>query len=144
MTAGIPYLRKRRRCLALAILPVLVLRALIPFGFMPVASGGTLSIEFCPGEGTLPPGIVVHGAHAAHLAHAHHGAHHPGLPGEPADSHHAPCLFALSAAPALTPAAGAPTVLPPAATPLAATPTSRVSIPAIVRAQSPRGPPLIV
>jgi hypothetical protein len=140
VTAGISYLPGRRRRLAWALVPVLVLRALIPFGFMPVASDGSLSIEFCPGEGTLPPGVSAAAPHAGHLAH-HHAHHSGGDPTAPAGDHHAPCLFALSASPAFAPATAAPAITPPAATPLAEAPPTPLFLPAIVRAQSPRGPP---
>ncbi|HET7755695.1 MAG TPA: DUF2946 family protein [Steroidobacteraceae bacterium] len=140
MSAGLPCLRSRRRRLAWALLPVLALRALIPFGFMPGASDGVLGIEFCPGEGKLPPGISGAAPDAGHLAH-HHGHHGTGDPGLPSGAHHAPCLFALSASPAFAPAVAAPAIVPAAATPLAEAPASRLFLPAIIRAQSPRGPP---
>lgn len=142
VTEGIPYLRKRRRWIAWLVLPVLVLRALIPFGFMPVASDGTLSIEFCPGEGTLPPGITAVALGSGH--HAHHHAHHPGSdPAAPDGTHHAPCLFALSASPAFAPAVALPALDAPPATAFVAASSSRVFLPAILRAQSPRGPPFL-
>jgi len=127
--------------LALLVLPVLVLRALVPVGFMPVVvSGGSLSIEFCPGQGTLPPGIDAGALHAGHLAH-HHAHHSGGDPSRPTDAHHAPCLFSLSASPAFAAAVALPAADPAAATVFGAPPPSRVFLPAIVRAQSPRGPP---
>lgn len=119
---------------------MLVLRALIPFGFMPVASSGSLGIEFCPGEGTLPPGISAHALHAGHLAH-HHVHTGGGDPSQPSGEHHAPCLFALSASPAFAPVIMLPAPDPAAATAFTAPQTVRVFLPAIVRAQTPRGPP---
>jgi hypothetical protein len=140
VTAGIPYLSRRRRRLTWLMVPVLVLRALIPFGFMPVASSGSLSIEFCPGQGTLPPGISAGALHAGHLAHHH--SHHPGGdPTLPSGAHHAPCLFALSASPAFAPAIALLGPDPAAATAFATPAPARVFLPAIVRAQTPRGPP---
>lgn len=141
MKAGFPYrltTRRRTALLALILLPALALRALIPVGFMPVIDGTGIHIGFCPGE-AQPPGALGAALAAGHLAHHHHdgGANH----GAPASASHPPCLFALSASPAFTPAAPAVAPLPPAASALAAELTSRASVPAIVRAQSPRGPP---
>ena len=54
---------------ALALTAALVLRALMPLGYMPAAPGSGLLFELCPDQ--LPPGIsMAHGA-----AHHHHGAH---------------------------------------------------------------------
>jgi hypothetical protein len=113
---------------------VLVLRALIPVGFMPVSDRGGLYIDFCPGE-AQPPGALA----AQPLAHHHHhgGADH----GTPAPASHAPCLFALSASPAFAPAVAMAALMPPAATPRAESPARAVFVPAIVRAQTPRAPP---
>lgn len=113
--------RRTRRLLAL-VLPLLVLRALIPAGFMPIAEGGGLIIGLCPGAAGMPPG------------HAHHGGHPHGEP-------HAPCLFAASAAPAFSPLALA---LPPASAVAlrAALPALNAPcLPSILRSQTPRGPP---
>ena len=138
MRQGVPQwfsARRRKLLLALLVLPVLVLRALVPVGFMPVSERGGFHIDFCPGE-AQPPGALA----AQPLAHHHHhgGADH-GAPSSPAS--HAPCLFALSASPAFAPAVAAAPLIPPAATPLAESPVSREFVPAIVRAQIPRGPP---
>ncbi len=126
--------RRRPRLLALLVLPALVLRSLIPIGFMPISDRGGIHLDFCPGE-AQPPGALA----GPHLAHHHHhgGADH----GSPASASHPPCLFALSASPAFVPAAPALGLLPPEAAALAAGPSSRVLLPAIVRAQSARGPP---
>jgi hypothetical protein len=137
MRQGIPHCfsaRRRRVLLALLVLPVLVLRALIPVGFMPVSDRGGLYIDFCPGE-AQPPGALA----AQPLAHHHHhgGADH----GKPAPASHAPCLFALSASPAFAPAVAMAALMPPAATPRAESPARAVFVPAIVRAQTPRAPP---
>jgi hypothetical protein len=119
--------------LALLVLPVLVLRALVPIGFMPVSDRGSFHIDFCPGE-AQPPGVLA----PQSLAHHHHGgAGH----GTPAPVSHAPCLFALSASPAFAPAVATAAVIPPASSAPAESPALRVFVPAIVRAQSPRGPP---
>lgn len=141
MRAGFSYrlpARRRTALLALILLPALALRALVPVGFMPVVDGEGLHIGFCPGE-AQPPGALAPALAAGHLAHHHHqgDAGH----GPPAPASHPPCLFALSASPAFVPAAPALAPPPPAATALAAELSNRVSVPAIVRAQTPRGPP---
>jgi hypothetical protein len=142
MSAGLPYLRSRVRRWTALLLPVLVLRALIPFGFMPVVAGGGMTIGLCPGEAQLPPGIAAahHVAeHPGHALAAHGGGHAGDLGG---GAHHAPCLFAVSATPAVTPAIVAlapPDGLEAQAAPAAA---AHFVLPTILRAQSPRGPPL--
>ena len=142
MSAGLPYLRSRRRRLAALLLPALVLRALIPFGFMPVVAGGGMAIGFCPGEAALPPGIAAaHHSHAPQLDHqaSHHGGHSGDAGG---GAHHAPCLFAASATPAFTPAIiGLAADDSRAARPLPAA-VAHLFLPTILRAQSSRGPPL--
>ncbi|HEX4657872.1 MAG TPA: hypothetical protein VH307_10835 [Streptosporangiaceae bacterium] len=67
MRQGIPQrfsARQRRVLLALLVLPVLVLRALVPVGFMPVSDRGGFHIDFCPGE-AQPPGTGRPGARLA-------------------------------------------------------------------------------
>lgn len=149
MRAGLPYLRGRRRRFATLLLPALLLRALIPLGFMPLLGGSGLTIGFCPGEGALPSGLVaanVQLQHAGHLGHDHGpvGAPHHGGSGDPARTgHDAPCPFAATAKPAFAPALLAldTGVAPAAPSEALAAPT--VFPPAILRAQSPRGPPQI-
>jgi hypothetical protein len=151
MSAGLAYLRGRRRRFATLLLPALLLRALIPFGFMPLLGGGGLTIGFCPGEGALPAGFAaanVQLLHAAHLTHLHHdhalgGGPHGG-PGDPGrSSHEAPCPFAASAKPAFAPAILALATAAALAAPHEAAAAATVFLPTIVRAQSPRGPPQI-
>jgi hypothetical protein len=152
MSAGLPYLRGRRRRFATLLLPALLLRALIPFGFMPLLGGSGLTIGFCPGQGALPAGLVAanvqlqHAAHPAPLGHDHAlgGGPHHGGPGDPAHGgHDAPCPFAASAKPVFAPAILALATVAAQAQPseLYAAPT--VFLPTVLRAQSPRGPPQI-
>jgi hypothetical protein len=104
-----------------------LLRSLIPFGFMPMADAGGLSIGLCPGEGALPAGMGV--AHSQQLHH-HSGGHPP------------PCLFAVSATPALASACPAPAVpLSDAARCAAPVGVGTLNLPSIRRTQSPRAPP---
>ncbi len=115
-------------------LPALLLRALIPVGFMPVATADGLSIEFCPDAGPLP---------AAADPHAHHHHHTEGGPDPSSASHHAPCPFAASATLAAAPDAAS--VAAPHAferAPGDADLRARAFVPSIVRAQSPRAPPV--
>jgi hypothetical protein len=133
----LPRLRADKRRWALLALPALLLRALIPVGFMPVATADGLSIEFCPDAGPLPAA-----AGAAADPHAHHH-HHQGGPDPSSASHHAPCPFAASA----TLAAAPEGACVPAAHALERAPgdadlRARAFVPSIVRAQSPRAPPV--
>jgi hypothetical protein len=134
---ALPRLRKRRRRWALLALPALLLRALIPVGFMPVATADGFSIEFCPDAGPLPAA-----ASAAADPHAHHHHHTEGGPDRSSASHHAPCPFAASATLAAAPEAAA-VAAPPALerAPGEADVSARAFVPSIVRAQSPRAPP---
>ena len=127
--------RRRTALVALMLLPALVVRALVPVGFMPEIDGAGIHIDFCPGE-AQPPGAL---ADAGHLAQ-HHTKGGAGQ-GSPAPASHPPCLFALSGSPAFVPAAPAVAPLPPAATALVAGPSSRVLPEGVVRSQSARGPP---
>jgi hypothetical protein len=134
VTTALAVLRARARRLTATLLPLLVLRAVIPFGFMPMAADGRLSIELCPGEGALPSAIA-----AGHSQHSHTSGHHGG---SSPDTHQGPCLFAAGASPAV-----APTVLAFAAPPAVQTPCAArdgactVSLPTIHRTQSARAPP---
>jgi hypothetical protein len=139
MSAGLAQLRRRRHRLTGLLLPALLLRALIPFGFMPVVTGGGLAIGLCPGAGLLPSGIAA--AHPSLEAQHRHAGHSGGAPVAPGGAHHAPCLFATSAT-----AAFAPAVLVPAADTAGLTlrgesTAERVFPATILRAQSSRGPP---
>jgi hypothetical protein len=130
-------LRADRRRWALLALPALLLRALIPVGFMPVATADGLSIEFCPDAGPLPAA-----ASGAADPHAHHH-HHQGGPDPSSASHHAPCPFAASATLAAAPeAASAAAPHAHLRAPGDADLRARAFVPSIVRAQSPRAPPV--
>lgn len=117
----------------------MLLRALVPVGFMPVATAEGLGLEFCPDAGPLPAA-----ASAAADPHAHH--HHHGSGGASDSSaahHHVPCLYAASATLASAPADTAVAALQvPARAPCDARVSARPFVPSIVRAQSPRGPPI--
>jgi hypothetical protein len=129
--------RQRQLLLTLLVLPALAFRALIPIGFMPISDRDGIHIEFCPGEAQLPG--VLGTQQLAHHHHHHGGADH----GAPAPAQHTPCPFALSASPAFAPAVAAAAAVAPAAAAPAERPTHGIFVPAIVRSQSPRGPPQI-
>src|SRR6516165_7539556 len=116
--SGPSTLRARRR-LVLLVLTALLLRALIPTGFMPFAGPGGPHLGFCPAAGALPPD-----------AHAHYGGR-----GAPPAPHHPTCLFSAGAATVFgavpAPAPAAPTELTPGEHR-----ASHVVLPTILRAQS--------
>ena len=90
----------RRTWWVLALLPALLVRALVPAGFMPAVGAGSLALVFCE------PGAM------AAAPHAHH--HVPGPDGAAHGAHSASaeCPFAQSAAPAL-PTVAAVAIAPP-------------------------------
>jgi len=128
------YERCRQRRLVAVVLSALVLRALIPAGFMPVAGAGGLSLDFCPGAGALPPGLVAHD-------HAHPSG---GAGTDPDRTHHGPCLFSIGASTTFAAAPTSVALLVPALVTSIERSTNLVFSPAIVRAQSSRGPPILV
>lgn len=133
MSALLPDLRRHRLAVALLVIPLLLLRSMVPQGFMPVAAGDGL-IGLCPDVAPLPPSLS-----AAHLQHHHAGQH-----GDAAGAHHfTPCVFAASATIAGAPMQGTP-ALPPTVDVTFTPPTpAGMHLPAIVRAQSSRAPPLL-
>lgn len=85
--------RRHLKLLSFWILPLLLLRALIPTGFMLSMDAGSLQLSFCP--------AVVQPADPMH----HAGMHHPGMDHMDAAGHdtashnddNAPCPFSLVA-----------------------------------------------
>lgn len=72
----------------------LLLKLLVPFGYMPVASGGGLAIVLCPG--------VVEAVEQPAMAGMHHGsAERDGVGGSGHAKADMPCAFAGLGAPAL-------------------------------------------
>lgn len=131
MAPGRLMSRRHAAWVALMLVPWLTLRALLPVGFMPMIDGTGIHIGFCPGEAQPPGALLAH-------HHQHGGADH----GSPASTGHPPCLFALSGSPAFVPAGPAVAPLPSPAIAPAADLTGLAAVPAIVRTQTSRGPPL--
>jgi hypothetical protein len=121
-------LRHRRRWLAL-LLPFLVLRGLIPAGFMPVAVQEGF-IGLCPDAAAMPPGMVM-------PEHAHH---HDGDSTTGA-RHAVPCCFAQSAVGAGVPTLVLLTTQFIALATVVAPAFLSLHLPAIQRAQTSRAPP---
>ena len=131
---------RRRRWLALLVLPALLLRALIPAGFMPLAGSGGPYLGLGPGAGALPPAASELATPAWHFTHAQHAG---GAPHDPGSNHHPACVFSAGATTAfattLTAALTAPVT--PA---LVEHGAALIFVPAILRAQSSRGPPILI
>ena len=127
------YERGKQRRLVAIVLSALVLRALIPAGFMPMAGASGLSLDFCPGAGALPPGLHDH----AHPAGGGAGS-------DPGRTHHSPCLFSIGASTTFAVAATSIVLFVPALVTSIERFTSAVFSPAILRAQSSRGPPILL
>lgn len=119
------------------VLPSLLLRGLIPVGFMPMAEGGHLDIALCPG--TVDVATFIAASRDAQ-AHHHHQGHQHG-PGH--QDHRSPaCPYALSGSAMPMPALltqAIPAVRTEEPRQIAAT---GFFVSAIERAQLPRGPPL--
>jgi hypothetical protein len=109
-----------RTVVAGLLLPVLLFRAWIPIGFMPVATADSgAALVVCPGV-----------------------QHHHGVP-SPSGEHGVPCVFTASAGAAPTPAILA--LVPCSLVTVAARPGIAVVffVPSILRSQSSRAPPLL-
>ena len=134
VTRAFTRLRSRRHQLTWLVLPALLLRALIPAGFMPLAGAGGAYLGLCPGADPA--------ASSALVGHAHHHTHHDGsAPGIPSGGHHHPaCIFSLGATTAAAPTSLLVSALPPLLAP-AEHADSLVCLPPILRAQSSRAPP---
>jgi Protein of unknown function (DUF2946) len=124
--------RIRLLCLAAFVLPVLLLRAAIPAGFMAASVDGTWQIVLCEPQMMMAAG---------HHHHHHHSDSHDSMPSDVDPT----CPYAQSAGPALMPTLP---LLPTVAMmhrlqPQPATTQTRLpSGPA--RQQFPRGPPSLV
>jgi hypothetical protein len=126
----------RRESIAKLLLTVLLVRALVPAGFMPVVdTTGALTFGFCPG--TIHAQLV-----ADSDVHAHHG-HAPETPTAPTEPYEQQplCQFAASSSPSLPAVHSMVLVHLVARAPAARIEVATVARPSIIRAQSPRAPP---
>jgi hypothetical protein len=113
-------LSRQRSLIVALLLPAILYRGLIPAGFMPVTDDeGSMSMEFCHGIGQSKP---------AGTENSHEGGRQ--------------CLFAATASPAPPPAMASQAVACHASLPLAEVTVLRETVPAIIRSQSPRAPPV--
>src|ERR1700747_2452129 len=131
--------KRRGQWLALLVAPALILRAVIPAGFMPFAGPDGAYLGFCPGSGALPPGESELATHTSHGGHTHHGA---GAPGAPGTHHHPSCLFSTGAITTFATLLAAVFVQPVTSAPSVWV-GSLVFVPAILRSQSSRAPPAL-
>ena len=128
---GIDRRLRGRRWWARALLPLLLLRALIPAGFMPATSAGSLALVFCE------PAALAAGPHAGAHHHGHEDAGHAGHAAS------AECPFAQSAAPALPSLAALPPVQPQIADAPSAV-REQPALPSVpLRHAAARGPPAL-
>jgi hypothetical protein len=117
--------RSFRRAIIAILLPALLFRAAVPAGFMPeFGAGYGLRLVLCSGL------VLERGAVSDDRGAPDHG-----------DPSHLPCLFGVGAGPAPLPTLLAVTAEPPRAAPGISAYRVGVCAAAIVRAQSPRGPP---
>lgn len=124
--------RRTRGWVAYALLAGLLVRALIPVGFMPGPSG----LEFCQG------GMPSMSAMASMPAHHHHHVEGQQAPSH-STGHGEGCVFAGSAAGLAPPCLPNTAVPVQVATAYPVPSTSITSSPTILRAQTPRGPPAL-
>jgi hypothetical protein len=121
---------RRSRSIALLALPALLLRLLVPAGFMPgLAEDESLTMQVC------------HGAGGGGMQLARSAPHGPD--GKTSADHGSPCLYAASsvtAPPPLLPAGAL--VDSPGRDPVAVPRTAAPSLRSLHRAQSPRAPPV--
>jgi hypothetical protein len=136
---ALSHQRTRRQRLTWLLLSAVLLRFVIPAGFMPLAGPAGMYLGFCPGAGTLPHSTAALAKHAAHPGHSHHGG--GGAPVSPGASHNPGCIFSAGAASVFT-AVPSAVLLASQATATVESVAAPVYLPAILRAQSARGPPI--
>lgn len=140
VTQGFSHLSRRsRRWLALLLLPALILRAGIPAGFMLFPGLDGAYLGFCPGSGALPPAANELATHASHSGHIHHPG---GAPSTPGPQHHPSCVFSTGATTTFA-ATLAAVLAPPVLSAPAVRVASLIFLPAILRSQSSRAPPVL-
>jgi hypothetical protein len=125
--------RMHRRRWALVLLPLLLLRALVPVGFMPAVGAGSFALMFCDAATGIGAG-----------AHAHHHGHGQG-PAASGQAGHAAapdCPYAQSAAPPLLAVTAVPPTAPRADAPAGWPAVLEAPRPPPPRHAAARGPPL--
>ncbi|MFC4308617.1 hypothetical protein ACFPN2_05935 [Steroidobacter flavus] len=87
------------KLLSLWIVPLLVMRALIPAGFMLSVDAGQLQLMFCPSGVVAPLFSPKPATQQAHAEHQHHPGMHHGGADQASASHddNSPCPFSLVA-----------------------------------------------
>lgn len=132
----------RRIPVAALLLPLLVSRALIPGGLMPVmGADGGLGLMLCPGAIGAMPGHS-HPGHAADTGGSMHHDH-DGTDGTdgPASAHQNVCPFAVLVTPACASTVVAFATFTMHHALVASRDATQVHFPTLVRTQSPRAPP---
>ncbi|HKE92687.1 MAG TPA: hypothetical protein VKB34_00160 [Povalibacter sp.] len=91
--------RRFFKSLTLWIVPLLVLRAMVPAGYMLMAGEGGLQMMFCPSVVQPTEQVTAHAGHEHHagMQHGDAGGHSRGFQHD-----NAPCPFSLTATAALT------------------------------------------
>lgn len=128
-------MNRRALKLLVLLLPLFVVRSLLPIGFMLSFEGGTPQMVFCPSVAT-PAQDAGHAMHASHGGHEHHGHDHES---SNPDHSHQTCPFAFAGAAPLL-AATALAAEPQASEAFTAPPA--LALPAVALHANPiRGPP---
>jgi hypothetical protein len=141
--------RKHTRWLVALVLPGLLLRSLIPLGFMPMFGPGfSARIMLCAGYAPLPSILAHTPADMAMDMPMDGRAAHPdatekaGAGGVPGHQEHSTCPFGASAALAAIPVMDNWSATAPAAVPFRLSQAQITHFELAPRAQSPRGPPV--
>ena len=137
--------RTLRPQIFLALAATLLLRAMIPAGFMPAAIGAGFPLQVCPSG--LPDGALArlageHAAHHHHAGHGHHGHHDPAGSGDGGHAYSAEqCPIAHLIAAAALPVSAGPAV-PALPAPAIVAPVPRHPATAPLHQYRSRGPPV--
>ena len=139
--------RKRASWWVALVLPGLLLRALIPVGFMPMFGPGlSARLTLCEGYAPIPsmPMDMSMDMPMGVPAQHHSGGPAPGRNGPPSNQDHSTCPYGTSPTLALLPALTDVPVTVPASAPSLISDPQVAHFEIATRAQSPRGPPLEV
>jgi hypothetical protein len=141
--------RLRKLRVTALLLPVFMIRALIPAGFMPgVDASGIPTLQLCSGYMPAQSDVQGHAAHHTGHAQPHSGVAtpHAGHDGSDGSGHEqqGACPFSASATPDRAPTVFAFTSIPAQIVFEAVTGLTRLHIPTTIRAHPPRAPPGLV